>query len=79
MNEAARYCETEGCQDCRQTQEAADRFDDAQASSAMATAAQRLAGQGIPVEEYPMTVSNLTAATSNLFESDLGAAVGTVP
>jgi phage terminase large subunit-like protein len=34
----------------------------------MVSVAQRLAGEGIPVEEYPMTVSNLTAATSNLFD-----------
>jgi phage terminase large subunit-like protein len=34
----------------------------------MASVAQRLAGEGIPIEEYPMTVSNLTAATSNLFD-----------
>jgi hypothetical protein len=34
----------------------------------MASVAQRLAGEGIAIEEYPMTVSNLTAATSNLFD-----------
>jgi phage terminase large subunit-like protein len=34
----------------------------------MASVAQRLAHEGIPIEEYPMTVSNLTAATSNLFD-----------
>jgi phage terminase large subunit-like protein len=34
----------------------------------MAAVSQRLAGEGIPVEEYPMTVPNLTAATSNLFD-----------
>ena len=34
----------------------------------MAAVAQRLAGEGIPIEEYPMTVGNLTAATSNLFD-----------
>jgi phage terminase large subunit-like protein len=34
----------------------------------MAAVAQRLAGEGIPIEEYPMTVPNLTAATSNLFD-----------
>ena len=34
----------------------------------MAAVAQRLAGEGIPVEEYPQTVPNLTAATSNLFD-----------
>jgi phage terminase large subunit-like protein len=34
----------------------------------MASVAQRLAGEGIPIEEYPQTVPNLTAATSNLFD-----------
>jgi hypothetical protein len=34
----------------------------------MAAVAQRLAQEGIPIEEYPMTVPNLTAATSNLFD-----------
>ena len=30
--------------------------------------AQRLAKVGMPIEEYPQTVPNLTAATSNLFD-----------
>jgi hypothetical protein len=30
--------------------------------------AQRLAKQGVRIEEYPQTVPNLTAATSNLFD-----------
>ena len=34
----------------------------------MAGSAQRLAKAGMPIEEYPQTVSNLTAATSNLFD-----------
>ena len=34
----------------------------------MAAVAQRLAGEGIPIEEYPQTVPNLTAATRNLFD-----------
>jgi phage terminase large subunit-like protein len=34
----------------------------------LVSVAQRLAGEGIPVEEYPMTLGNLTAATSNLFD-----------
>jgi phage terminase large subunit-like protein len=34
----------------------------------MAAVSQRLAQDGIPIEEYPMTVPNLTAATSNLFD-----------
>ena len=29
---------------------------------------QRLAKAGMPIEEYPQTVPNLTAATSNLFD-----------
>jgi hypothetical protein len=32
----------------------------------MAAVAQRLAGEGIPIQEYPQTIPNLTAATSNL-------------
>ena len=34
----------------------------------MQASAQRLAKAGMPIEEYPQTVSNLTAATSNLFD-----------
>ena len=34
----------------------------------MVAVAQRLKGAGLPIEEYPQTVSNLTAATSNLFD-----------
>jgi hypothetical protein len=34
----------------------------------MAAVAQRLAKKGLPIGEYPMTVPNLTAATSNLFD-----------
>jgi phage terminase large subunit-like protein len=34
----------------------------------MAAVSQRLARERVPVEEYPMTVANLTAATSNLFD-----------
>jgi phage terminase large subunit-like protein len=34
----------------------------------MAAVAQRLAKAGIKIEEYPQTVPNLTAATSNLFD-----------
>ena len=34
----------------------------------MAAVAQRLARERLPVEEYPQTVPNLTAATSNLFD-----------
>jgi phage terminase large subunit-like protein len=34
----------------------------------MVSVAQRLVRAGIPVEEYPQTVPNLTAATSNLFD-----------
>ena len=34
----------------------------------MASTAQRLAKAGMPIEEYPQTVPNLTAATSNLFD-----------
>ena len=34
----------------------------------MASTAQRLAKAHLPVEEYPQTVPNLTAATSNLFD-----------
>jgi phage terminase large subunit-like protein len=34
----------------------------------MAAVSQRLAKAGMPIEEYPQTVPNLTAATSNLFD-----------
>ena len=34
----------------------------------MAAVAQRLARERIPIEEYPQTVPNLTAATTNLFD-----------
>jgi Phage Terminase len=34
----------------------------------MQASAQRLAKVGLPIEEYPQTLSNLTAATSNLFD-----------
>jgi phage terminase large subunit-like protein len=34
----------------------------------MASVAQRLSWSGIPMREYPQTVSNLTAAGSNLYE-----------
>ena len=34
----------------------------------MAAVAQRLARERMPIEEYPQTVPNLTAATSNLFD-----------
>jgi phage terminase large subunit-like protein len=34
----------------------------------MASTAQRLAKAHVPIEEYPQTVPNLTAATSNLFD-----------
>ena len=34
----------------------------------MAAVSQRLAKAHVPIEEYPQTVSNLTAATSNLFD-----------
>jgi hypothetical protein len=34
----------------------------------MAAVSQRLARERIPIEEYPQTVPNLTAATSNLFD-----------
>ena len=36
----------------------------------MAAVSQRLAKAHVPIEDIPQTVSNLTAATSNLF--DLG-------
>ena len=44
----------------------------------MAAVAQRLARERMPIEEYPQTVPNLTAATSNLFDLISGAAVGAV-
>jgi phage terminase large subunit-like protein len=34
----------------------------------MAAVAQRLAKANVPIEEYPQTIPNLTAATSNLFD-----------
>ena len=34
----------------------------------MAAVAQRLTRTGVKVEEYPQTIPNLTAATSNLFD-----------
>ena len=34
----------------------------------MAAVAQRLARERLPIEEYPQTLPNLTAATSNLFD-----------
>jgi phage terminase large subunit-like protein len=34
----------------------------------MASTAQRLAKQGVPIEEFPQSVPNLTAASQNLFE-----------
>ena len=34
----------------------------------MAAVSQRLAKAHVPIEEYPQTVPNLTAATSNLFD-----------
>jgi hypothetical protein len=34
----------------------------------MVSVAQRLAKEHVPIEEYPQTVPNLTAATSNLFD-----------
>ena len=34
----------------------------------MQASAQRLAKAGMPIEEYPQTVPNLTAATQNLFD-----------
>jgi phage terminase large subunit-like protein len=34
----------------------------------MVAVAQRLAKQGVKIEEYPQTIPNLTAATSNLFD-----------
>jgi phage terminase large subunit-like protein len=34
----------------------------------MAAVSQQLAGEGLPIEEYSMTLNNLTAATSNLFD-----------
>jgi phage terminase large subunit-like protein len=34
----------------------------------MASTAQRLTREGLPIEEYPQTIPNLTAATSNLFD-----------
>ena len=34
----------------------------------MAAVAQRLARERMPIEEYPQTLPNLTAATSNLFD-----------
>src|SRR4029453_14061969 len=34
----------------------------------MQASAQRLANAGMPIEEYPQTDPNLTAATSNLFD-----------
>src|SRR5262249_12989635 len=34
----------------------------------MASVSQRLAKAGLPIEEYPQSVPNLTAATSNLFD-----------
>jgi phage terminase large subunit-like protein len=34
----------------------------------MAAVAQRLAKAHVPIEEYPQTVPNLTAATQNLFD-----------
>ena len=34
----------------------------------MQASAQRLAKAGMPIEEYPQSVPNLTAATSNLFD-----------
>jgi phage terminase large subunit-like protein len=34
----------------------------------MAAVAQRLAAEGLPIEEYPQTIQNLTACVSNLFD-----------
>jgi hypothetical protein len=34
----------------------------------MQATAQRLAKMGVPIEEYPQTLPNLTAATANLFD-----------
>jgi hypothetical protein len=34
----------------------------------MVSVAQRLAREGVQIQEYPQTVPNLTAATSNLFD-----------
>jgi phage terminase large subunit-like protein len=34
----------------------------------MASSAQRLAKQGVPIEEYPQTSPNLTASTQNLLD-----------
>jgi phage terminase large subunit-like protein len=39
----------------------------------MAAVAQRLAGSGVPMVEYPQTVGNLTAMGSNLYELIKGA------
>ena len=44
----------------------------------MAAVAQRLAKAHVPIEEYPQTVPNLTAATQNLFDL-IQAAAGAVP
>jgi phage terminase large subunit-like protein len=39
----------------------------------MAATAQRLSARGIPMEEFPQTVGNLTAASTNLYELVKGA------
>ena len=44
----------------------------------MAAVAQRLARERMPIEEYPQTVPNLTAAHQQPVRPDLGAAVGAV-
>jgi hypothetical protein len=41
---------------------------DVEVREAMAAVSQRLAKAHVPIEEYPQTVPNLTAATSNLFD-----------
>ena len=45
----------------------------------MAAVAQRLAKACMPIEEYPQTVPNLTAATQNLFDLIQSAPAGAVP
>ena len=44
----------------------------------MAAVAQRLARERMPIEEYPQTVPNLTAATSNLFDLISARQIGAV-
>jgi hypothetical protein len=45
----------------------------------MVATAQRLAKQGVPIEEFPQTVPNLTAASQNLFDLIESQGTGAVP